>query len=85
MKTNLVSLLNNYGSDDLTTSETSTSWNYLFMLVSIKWKMVILTGKTSKLNKSKNYFPKTSFQRKLYIVPIFCTIVKISSAILLYN
>lgn len=77
MKTNLVSLLNNYGSDDLTTSETSTSWNYLFMLVSIKWKMVILTGKTSKLNKSKNYFPKTSFQRKLYIVLIFCTIVKI--------
>lgn len=34
MKTNLVSLLNNYGSDDLTTSETSTSWNYLFMLMS---------------------------------------------------
>lgn len=85
MKTNLVSLLNNYGSDDLTTSETSTSWNYLFMLVSIKWKMVILTGKKLKLNKSNNYFPKTSFQRKLYIVPIFCTIVKISSAILLYD
>lgn len=61
MKTNLVSLLNNYGSDDLTTSETSTSWNYLFMLVSIKWNMIILTGRKSKLIKT-NISPKQHFK-----------------------
>lgn len=33
MKTQLVSQLNNYGANDLTTSETSTAWNYMFMLV----------------------------------------------------
>lgn len=88
MKTNLVSLLNNYGSDDLTTSETSTSWNYLFMLVSIKSNMIILTSGSSKLNISKTISPiskETSIILKLSIVPFFCTIVKISSASLLYD
>lgn len=56
MKMNLVFLLNNYGFDDLMISEILIFWNYLFMLVSIKWKMVIFIGKILKLNKSKNYF-----------------------------
>lgn len=61
MKMNLVFLLNNYGFDDLMISEILIFWNYLFMLVSIKWKMVIFIGKILKLNKSKNYFCKILF------------------------
>lgn len=61
MKMNLVFLLNNYGFDDLMISEILIFWNYLFMLVSIKWKMVIFIGKILKLNKSKNYFFKILF------------------------
>lgn len=51
MKTNLVSLLNNYGSDDLTTSETSTSWNYLFMLMSCCGVNAV-TGTTNDFDSS---------------------------------
>lgn len=61
MKMNLVFLLNNYGFDDLMISEILIFWNYLFMLVSIKWKMVIFIGKILKLNKSNNYFFKILF------------------------
>lgn len=61
MKMNLVFLLNNYGFDDLMISEILIFWNYLFMLVSIKWRMVIFIGKILKLNKSNNYFFKILF------------------------
>ncbi|XP_061165295.1 tetraspanin-18B-like [Saccostrea echinata] len=51
MKTELVSLLNNYGSNDLTTSETSTAWNYMFMLMSC-CAVNAVTGTTNDFDTS---------------------------------